>query len=154
MATGGFWSLPPGDVSAGCRTDTPDTWTASAGGAALVPAPRYHGNLPCSETLVHLVGRVRPKKENRGKKEGGCVCNIQMEQHKHETEENTQSLMLTSSPRGSCVWDHDWGGCWPIIGWVHSITQYRCGCCRQTWRRSALHRASLSACTLNQIHLH
>lgn len=57
MARDGFWFPPPGDVCAGCLTDTPDTWTASAGGAALVPAPRYHGNLPCNGTLVHLVNR-------------------------------------------------------------------------------------------------
>ena len=56
-AIDGSWSLPPGDVSAGCQTDTPDTWTASAGGAALVPAPRYHGSPPCNETPAHLVKR-------------------------------------------------------------------------------------------------
>lgn len=66
MARDGFWSPPPGDVSAGCQTDTPDTWTASAGGAALVPAPRYHGNLLCNGTLVHLVNRF-VRRERWGK---------------------------------------------------------------------------------------
>lgn len=55
MAKDGFWSLPPGDVSAGCQTNTPHTWTASAEGAVLVPAPHCHGNLLCNETPVHLV---------------------------------------------------------------------------------------------------
>lgn len=57
MARDGFWSLPPGDVSAGCQTNTPDTWTASAEGAAPVLAPHYHGNLLCNEIQAHLVGR-------------------------------------------------------------------------------------------------
>lgn len=80
MARDGFWSLPPGDVSAGCQTDTPDTWTASAGGAALVPAPRYHGHPPCNETPVHLVnwfirgGRWGGKIEGGLKKCNRCDC--------------------------------------------------------------------------------
>lgn len=63
MAKDGFWSPPPGDVSAGCRIDTPCTWTASGGGAARAPALRSHGNLLCSEIRVHLVDRWGRKKE-------------------------------------------------------------------------------------------
>lgn len=55
MARDGFWSHPQGDVSAGCQTNTPDTWTALAGGAAPSLAPHYHGNLLCNEIQVHLV---------------------------------------------------------------------------------------------------
>lgn len=65
MAEDGFWSPPPGDVSAGCRIDTPGTWTASGGGAALAPALRCHGNPRCSETRVHLVDRWRRKRKSR-----------------------------------------------------------------------------------------
>lgn len=64
MAKDGFWSPPLGDVSAGCRIDTPCTWTASGGVATLAPALRCHGNPLCSETRVHLVDRWRRKKRS------------------------------------------------------------------------------------------
>lgn len=65
MVKDGCGSPPPGDVSAGCRIGTPCTWTAWGGEAALAPALRYHGNLLCSETRVHLFGRWRKKEGKR-----------------------------------------------------------------------------------------
>lgn len=65
MVKDGFGSPPPGDVSAGCRIDTPCTWTASGGEAVLAPALRCHENLLCSETRVHLVDRWRRKEGKR-----------------------------------------------------------------------------------------
>lgn len=69
MVKDGFWSPPPGDVSAGCRIGTPCTWTAWGGEAAHAPALRCHGNLLCSETRVHLFGRWGKK---RGKVDVGA----------------------------------------------------------------------------------
>lgn len=77
MAVDGSWSPLPGDVFAGCRTDTPDTWTASAGGAAHVPAPHYHGNLLRNGTQVHLVSRFTKKERwdeiRRGSMQSLCL---------------------------------------------------------------------------------
>lgn len=97
MAIDGFWSLPPGDVSAGCQTDTPDTWTASAGGAALVPVPRYHGNPLCNETLVHLVTRFIRKGEMGDKGKLNMQSpqpHVQPHGEKHCEEHSVMSLMV------------------------------------------------------------
>lgn len=73
-AIDGFWSLPPGDVFAGCRTDTQDTWIASEGEAAPVPAPRYHGNQLCNETLAHLDNSIPSRKRKEKKRGQICSC--------------------------------------------------------------------------------